>query len=157
MTINPTPPISRRAMLGLFGLAVAACSSKTPPAILTLSIKGAADQNPDTNGHAAPVAVRLYQLASPAKFTRADFFALTEREATTLGADEMASEDILLAPGETQTLTRELKPGVQAIAVAVLFRDIDHATWRATAPVAASGPSKLTLTLTGLTAKLAPT
>jgi len=36
----------------------------------------------------------------------------------------------------------------------VLFRDIDQAHWRAVSPVAASGPSKLTLKINGLTATL---
>jgi len=34
---------------------------------------------------------------------------------------------------------------VQAIGVVVLYRDIDSAQWRADAPVATSGPTKLTL------------
>ena len=42
----------------------------------------------------------------------------------------------MLRPGETQTKTFELKPGVRCLGVVVLFRDIDHAQWRATAPIA---------------------
>ena len=34
---------------------------------------------------------------------------------------------------------------VQAIGVVVLYRDIDNAHWRADAPVATSGPTRLTL------------
>jgi len=36
-----------------------------------------------------------------------------------------------------------------------LFRDIDRARWRGVAPVAASAPSRRTLTITRLTAALA--
>jgi hypothetical protein len=39
--------------------------------------------------------------------------------------------------------------------VVTLFRDIDRARWRALAPVAASGPTKLSLRLAGKQATLA--
>ena len=116
---------------------------------------GGADQNPNPEGRAVPVAVRLFELAATAKFERADVFALTEREAQTLGQESLGSEEFVLAPGETRTVTRELKKGVQFIGVAVLFRDIDHSRWRAVAPVAASGPSRLSLRINGLAAVLA--
>ena len=96
-------------------------------------------------GKAAPVAVRVYQLTATAKFERGDVFALTEHEQQTLGQDDAGSQEFVLSPGETQTKTFELKPGVQAIGVVVLYRDIDSAQWRADAPVATSGPTKLTL------------
>jgi type VI secretion system protein VasD len=124
--------------------------------VLELTLKGGADQNPDASGKAASVAVHVYQLVSTAKFDRADVFALTEREAATLGADELGSEEVLLGVGETQTLTHELKKGTDSIGIAVLFRDIDHAKWRASAKVKDSGTTKLTLTVSGLTATLAP-
>ena len=50
-----------------------------------------------------------------------------------------ASQEFVLSPGETQTKTFELKPGVQAIGVVVLYRDIDNAQWRADAPAATAG------------------
>ncbi len=150
----------RRSLLRLaclLPLAVGRCGSPPPPpAVLSLTIKGSADQNTDPTGHASPVAVHLYQLATTAKFERSDFFALTEREQATLGQDVLASEEVLLAPGETQTITRELKKGTQSVGLVVLFRDIDHAKWRVFAPVAASGPSKLILNIAGTTATLAP-
>ena len=63
----------------------------------------------------------------------------------------------VIGPGETQTKTFEMKSGTQAIGIVALYRDIDHATWRADAPVADSGPTKLTLTISKLAVKLAPT
>jgi type VI secretion system protein VasD len=123
---------------------------------LELQLVGGADQNPDTAGLAAPVAVHVFQLSGMARFERANVFALIEREQQTLGADSLASEELVLAPKEHRTIRRELKHGAQFLAVAVLFRDIDHATWRASAPVAANGLSDLTLTTKGVTATLAP-
>lgn len=125
-----------------------------PPAVLTLNISGSADQNPDINGKAAPTAVRIYQLTATAKFERGDVFALTEHEAGTLGTDSAQSQEFVISPGEKRTLTIELKPQVQAIGVVALYRDIDKSQWRADAPVATSGPSKLTLTIAKLAVAL---
>jgi type VI secretion system protein VasD len=146
--------ISRRALLAMLAVIATDCSSPPPPPVLTLTVIGGPDQNPDPSGQPAPVAVRWFQLSEPAKFERSDVFALTEREQQTLGAQDQGSEEFVLRPGETSTIKRELKQGVQFIGVAVLFRDIDHAHWRAVSPVAASGPSMLTLKISGLNAAL---
>ena len=148
--------IGRRSLLPLLdALALAHCGPK-PPGVVTLTMIGSADQNPDTAGKAAPVAVHIYQLTQTAKFERSDVFALTEHEQQTLGQDDAASQEFVLSPGETQTKTFELKTGVQAIGVVVLYRDIDNAQWRADAAVATSGPTKLTLNVGKLAITLKP-
>ncbi len=139
-------------------LALSSCASPPPPpppAVLTLNIVGSAGQNPDPSGQGNSVAVQLYQLASTGKFLSTDFYSLTGQEAATLGQDVMgASQQFLLTPGQKLTETEPLKPTVTAIGVAVLFRDINHSTWRLTAPVAASGPSVVNLRIRGLTASI---
>jgi type VI secretion system protein VasD len=147
--------INRRLLLALPAILAARCSSAEEPAVLTFTVLGGADQNPDRAGQPATVAVKLFQLKSNTAFERADVFALIEREQQTLGADSLGSEQFVIRPGETRTVTRELKPGAQFIGTVVLFRDIDRARWRGVAPVAASGPSRRTLTITRLTAALA--
>jgi type VI secretion system protein VasD len=151
--------MTRRRVLLLFpALSLAFCGPKPPPPppVLTLTMVGGADQNPDASGKAAPVAVRIYQLTQTAKFERSDVFALTEHEQQTLGQDVAASEEFVLSPGETQTKTFELKQGVQSIGIVVLYRDIDEAQWRADAPAASSGPTKLTLNVGKLAISLKP-
>jgi type VI secretion system protein VasD len=148
--------IARRALLGVVVALATRCSSAPPPpGVLTLNVIGGPDQNPDPTGRPAPVAVRLFELNGTAKFERADVFALTEREPQTLGDDGQGSEEFVLSPGETRTITRELKKGVRFIGIAVLFRDIDRSRWRAIAQVGVSGPTKLTLRVNGLSAALA--
>lgn len=121
-----------------------------PPAKLTLTMQGSKDQNPDIDGKPAPIAVRIYQLTAIGKFESSDVYALTEHEQATLAADDAGSQQFFIAPSESRTLEFELKPQVQAIGVVALYRDIDHAKWRAHAPVATSGPSKLTLNIAKL-------
>ncbi len=154
--------INRRSLLALLptlaaplGLLRCAPPPK-PPAVLTLTMIGSAAQNPDVSGKPSPVAVRIYQLTATAKFERGDVFALTEHEQQTLGQDDAGSQEFVLSPGETQTKTFELKTGVQAVGVVVLYRDIDKAQWRADAPVASSGPTKLVLNVGKLAITLQP-
>ena len=144
--------INRRSLALLpAALLLAHCGPEPkPPAVLTLVIIGSKDQNPDINGKPAPIAVRIYQLTATAKFERGDVFALTEHETKTLGADDAGSQEFVISPGQSRTLTIELKPQVQAIGVVALYRDIDKAQWRAHAPAATSGPTKLTLTIAKL-------
>ena len=150
--------ISRRVLLSLMpALALAHCApGPKPPAVVTLTMIGSPDQNPSTSGAPSPVAVRIYQLTQTAKFDRGDVFALTEHEQQTLGQDEAGSQEFVLSPGETQTKTFEAKTGVQAIGVVVLYRDIDNAQWRADAPIATSGPTRLTLNVGKLAINLKP-
>jgi type VI secretion system protein VasD len=137
-------------------LAFGCAAPPPPPPELDLAITAGADQNPDTSGHPAPVKIFLFQLASGAKFERADVFALTERDKATLGDDELAMEAIVVAPGEERAVKKQLKTGTQVLGVVVLFRDIDHATWRQMAKVAVSGTTALKLTTKGIMATLAP-
>jgi len=55
--------------------------------------------------------------------------------------------EFLIAPGDKKTVTIDLKPMVTSVGVAVLYRDIDHAKWRATGAVAANGPSNHSATI----------
>ncbi len=142
--------MNRRLLLALPALlALGRCApAPPPPPVLTLTINGGADQNPDATGHAAPVAVRVYQLSGTAKFMQSDVFALKDNEAKTLGQEEAtASQEFLISPGDKKTVTVDLKPMVSSIGVAVLYRDIDQAQWRATAPAKPNGPTTLTATV----------
>ena len=145
-------------LLALSAATLAGCGAPAPPkpAVLDLTVTGSADQNPATDGTPRPVAIHLYQLAATQKFTNADVFALVEKEKATLGADDLGSDTFVLKPSEKQAVKQPLKAGTQAIGVVVWFQDIDHAQWRASAPVAASGTSKLAMTLRKLSVSLKP-
>jgi type VI secretion system protein VasD len=152
--LHPTG-LPRRHLLWLMPAFASGCATPLPlPATLDLRIIAGADQNPDASGHATPVAIRVYQLADANAFERADVFALTEREAATLGAAGLGMTEIVVAPGEQHTVASDLKPGTAVIGIAVLFRDIDHAVWRVDAAAAPHGPVRLTLRTAGLTASL---
>jgi type VI secretion system protein VasD len=144
------------AALALAGL-LAACSSPPPPppppGIVELTISASADVNPDVEGRASPVIVRVYQLASAVKFENVDFFALFDKEQATLGADLLGREEVAVSPGEEKKLTINLKPDARSIGVAAAFRDIDQAQWRADAEVPPHGttPAKAELSKLAVT------
>ncbi len=149
----------RRVLMMTALAAMSGCAGPPPPPppVLTLNIIGSAGQNPDPSGKGTTVAVVLYQLAATGKFQSTDFYSLTGQESATLGADEMgSSEQFLVAPGASLTETRPLKPTVTAIGLAVLFREIKNSAWKLVVPVAANGPSVVTLRINGLKATVGP-
>ena len=100
--------MNRRLLLGVVGLlALARCApAPPPPPVLNLTITGTAEQNPDPTGRASPVAVRVYQLSSTAKFSQADVFGLMNNEAKVLGSEEATSSmEFLISPGESKKVT----------------------------------------------------
>jgi type VI secretion system protein VasD len=127
-----------------------------PPPTLELTVTGSADLNPTADGTPRPVVVHLYQLAATQKFSTADFFALVEHEQATLGPDDLDASDFVLRPSEKQEVKQDLKPGTKALGVVAWFYDIDNAQWRASAPVAANGPTKLLLDVGKLSVSLKP-
>jgi type VI secretion system protein VasD len=144
----------------LVGLVVApllsACGSKPPPpTIVQLTVKAAANINPDADNRPSPVVLRAYQLAATDGFDKADFFQLYEKDAATLGADMADRQEIAVAPGASKTVTLEFKPNAKFLGVIVAFRGIDRATWRADTPVPANKTTSLTATIDALSVKLA--
>ncbi|HVZ09620.1 type VI secretion system lipoprotein TssJ [Rhodopila sp.] len=148
-----------RRQAGLIGCALllsACAASPPPPPVLELTATGSAGQNPDPAGAPQPVSLHVFELASTQKFEQADVFALIEREQATLGPDLLGSTGLVLRPSATQQLKKELKPGTQAIGVVALFQKIDQAQWRASAPVAGKGTTRLTLEVGSLSVTLKP-
>jgi type VI secretion system protein VasD len=151
--------MTRRSLLLLLlaPLAFAGCGQPPPPPpVLQLAIQAGATQNPESDGRPAPVSIRLYQLGATGAFEQAGVYALAQHESATLGQDLIAAETLVVTPGQSLTVERQLKPGAQFLGAAVLFRDIDHARWRGVAKLAPSGPTRLTLTTDALQMTLAP-
>ena len=119
--------------------ALACCAAPpppVPPTIVKMSLHAAKDANPGPDGQGAPVTLRVYQLASPAGFGNAEFFPLYNADAPTLGTDLVKRDDVILAPGETRSMTLMPRDDVKSIGVFAGLRDFQTAQWRGTVDVA---------------------
>src|SRR5690606_36593768 len=129
-----------RAILGLAAvhmMLLAGCGgsplapSPPQPFAATLTVQAAAEVNPDAQGRASPVFVRLYQLKDAGAFNNASYDALQSQEAATLGDSVMVREELPLALGASQELQLKIEPQTRFIGVIADCRDIPNARWRA--------------------------
>ena len=116
----------------LASLSLSACGGV--PATIRVNSTASADLNPGPGGSAFPADVRLYQLRAPEKFNNADYFQLADHEATVLGSDLVSRDEVILHPKETLVVNLTASKGVRFVGVAVAYRNIDQATWRAVIP-----------------------
>jgi type VI secretion system protein VasD len=105
------------------------------PTPVELTVVGGTELNPNAQGRASPVVVRIFDLAAVKTFESADFEALFERPGEVLKHDLIAQEEFVLRPGDIQQRNRSLQPQVRALGVAAGFRDLEHAVWHLTVPV----------------------
>ncbi len=114
---------------------VAACSSAPPKPVATkLAIQAGADINPDSEGRASPVVLRVYQLRTDAEFTGAQFFALYDNEKAALGAALVSRDEFTVLPGQQDQRPYPIAPDTRFLGVLAAFRD-PAAGWRTLAPV----------------------
>jgi type VI secretion system protein VasD len=131
-------------LVGL-GLTLVGCAASPPtppvpprivePSNLVITIAARPDVNPDIRGRASPLSLRLFELKSEAAFQTADFFALYDRDQATLGGDMLARDDLIIRPGETQTITRKANADTRLLGVIAAFRDLEHSVWRTSVAV----------------------
>jgi type VI secretion system protein VasD len=132
--------MSLRSLLPAIALCIAAlldgCASSPPPPVpMTCVIATSNQVNPTINGRPSPLLMRLYALKSAAAFENADFIALYQHDQTELGADLVGKDEFTLTPGDSKPCSKLLPPEARFIGVVGAFRDVEHATWRAVAPI----------------------
>lgn len=143
---------SRRRAALLLGLALlaASCASPPPKPVVTpvsINLVASSDANPDARGRASPLTVRVYVLKAPGPFEGADFFSLYDKDQSTLGAEMVKREELLLKPGETKKLEFTLEPDAKNIAVLAAYRDLERARWRDLKPLEVGKPNNFTVNL----------
>jgi type VI secretion system protein VasD len=128
--------------LAMTGLLAAACAKPPvieppPPVTVAVELTAAPDVNPDPNGRASPITVRVLQLADATEFGKADFFALWQNDAATLGPASLGRQEVPLVPGGTGSMSFKLPPTMQSVGIVAAYRDFRKATWRVNVPVPA--------------------
>ncbi|WP_460097572.1 type VI secretion system lipoprotein TssJ [Pseudomonas sp. S3_C01] len=114
---------------------------------LTLTLTASDQLNPDLNGRPSPVVVRLFELRHPVAFENSDFFSLYERARETLAPDLISSKELELRPGETVELRLGITGNGRYVGILAAYRDLPHARWRYTLPVAATQLTEANLIL----------
>lgn len=133
----------------VFTASLAGCGAPPPPpppTVITLTLAASPDVNQTVAGQGAPVALRVYQLASTSAFTGAEFFQLYSQDQATLGPDLIKRDDIIVAPGATASITLTPLDTVKAIGVFAAYRDYGAVVWRVSMPVAPHKTTTATVT-----------
>jgi type VI secretion system protein VasD len=116
-----------------------------------ISLAAGRQLNPGTTGRASPVEIHLFDLKSTASFEAANFDGLFEKERETLGPDLITRDELFLQPGEQKKLEHKLAPETRALGVAVAFRELERASWRASVALKPNARNKVTISLDGVT------
>ena len=101
------------------------------PTVVSLALNASPSVNPDAAGQPKPVRVRVLRLANGTAFAEADFFALDQDLAGTLGDDLKGFDELVLAPGTVQIWQKKLDDETRVIAVMAAYQAVDTAQWRA--------------------------
>lgn len=118
---------------------LAACgSAPAKPIDAKARITASADVNPNSEGRASPIHVRIFQLKEDGAFQGADFWALMDKEQETLAASLVQRLEFDLAPGESRDFPLKIAPDARVLAVMAEYNDYRNAQWR----VVAQAPNK---------------
>lgn len=98
---------------------------------MELLVQASEGLNPNAEGRPAPILLRIYELRAPRVFNEADFFALSDTDRATLGADLIGVDQVVLRPGERYNISRSANPETRVIGVFAGYRDLPHSIWRA--------------------------
>ena len=118
-------------------LTASGCATKeevvapTPdPTILELKLETSKHLNPDIEGRASPLVVRIYQFEAIDKFNTSDFFAIYDNDVALLGQDILFRKELELKPETRQKITLDSKPEARYLAIFAAFRNLDTAQWK---------------------------
>lgn len=126
--------VSCAVALFLFGVLSAGCGSAPPKAAPAKAlITATADVNPNAEGRASPVHVRIFQLKEDGAFMEADFWTLVDKEQATLGPSLVQRLEQDLIPGDKKEFEMKIDPDARVLGVMAEFADYRNATWRAVA------------------------
>ncbi|WP_372682984.1 type VI secretion system lipoprotein TssJ, partial [Desulfosarcina sp.] len=105
------------------------------PTRVVLEFDAAGDINPNGEGRASPLVVRIYQLKFYSAFGKADFFSLYDNEEQALGRELIKKQEIVLEPNEKRTVFFETEDTTQTIGLLGVFMAYEGIQWKAAAGV----------------------
>lgn len=106
-----------------------------PPTKLELHIEATPELNPNPQGKASPVLLRIYELKGLGSFNSADYFSLYEKDQATLGPDLGRKQEMMVRPGEKKTVPLQPEDSTGFLAVFAGFRSLNGALWKGSVPI----------------------
>ena len=112
----------------------------------TLTIVTSADLNPDRDGRASPLIIKVFALADDRQFKREDFLSLYENPPERLGSDLLNSFELKeFSPDESRDETIALSPETKFIGLLAEYVQYDRAKALLILPVSAHKNNKYTI------------
>lgn len=141
---GPVARLVTGACLLAAALMLAGCgSAPAKPAAAKARIVASGDVNPNSEGRASPVHVRIFQLKEDGAFMGSDFWALVDKEQETLAGSLVQRLEFDLSPGETREFELKIAPEARVLGLMAEYADYRNAQWR----VVAQAPNKSLLDL----------
>jgi type VI secretion system protein VasD len=116
-----------------------------PPTLLVMEATASSRLNLNTDGSAAPLVVRIYELSDAGRFLGSGFFPLYKDDRGALSSDLIARDEIRFVPGETRIIEKTLNPATTTLGVLGAYRSTEQARWRVTVPVIPETTNRLVL------------
>lgn len=110
-------------------LLLSACASEPDPTLVELKLVAGKKLNPDQNQRPSPMVVRLIELNESFTFENADFFDLYHNDKNTLGPDFVASEDLVIRPGQVKEFKLRMRDTSKYLGLIGAYQNIDKAKW----------------------------
>ncbi|SHF78141.1 type VI secretion system protein VasD [Microbulbifer donghaiensis] len=149
-----TNKVFQLLLIGALILTVSACQTTRRTlnfeTSVELSVDSENDVNPDNDGRASPVVVRVFMLADDRQFSREDFLNLYENAESRLGNDLL--DTVVLkefAPGEQRIEKLQLSPEVRYIGLLAEFVQYQRADALMLLPITEHKENEYEVTLTG--------
>ena len=117
------------------------------PTHVVLEFEASGDINPNGEGRASPLGVRIYQLKFYSAFGKADFFSLYDNDEQVLGRELIKKQEILLKPNEKRTVFFEAEDETQTIGLMGAFMDYENTQWKAAAGIQANKTTVINVTI----------
>ena len=103
--------------------------------VAIIELKTSSSINPDIQGRASPLTVRVYELTSSNQFKKGSFFEVYDDEKSVLGDEFVSRQEFTVTPEQVLRKTVVLSPNTKYLGVVAAYRDIDNAQWRTISPV----------------------
>jgi type VI secretion system protein VasD len=132
-------------LLGLSLVLLAGCPKQ--PARINIVLNAANSVNPDAQGQALSVVVRIYQLKDKGRFEAADYNAIWKSDKETLLEDLLDRQERMIQPGTQEMLEIQANAMANYLGAMALFRNPTGDSWRKVIPVLKNSTQKISLML----------